>query len=231
MIKINLFKALSTVGPQSEISVDNSTISESSSSSGITFLKHILVMFLGIGALFAYESYNIPYLTAQLEVLQTEINEATTFNNKMDSLKKEIEKYNKDLKRLNVQTDFLQRTQSERVLSVNLISSLTHLVTTDVWLTNLSVRESAIELNGEALTETDINQFNNKLTSTSFLKDVITTSIQQKPMTTIKIPLYSYSIKASFVESQPTEDPLLNNVSATEEKAGAAKPAESAVKK
>lgn len=212
MIKINLFKSLN-VGTSSEGVSEISQVSDSGGVSKLNFLKNLIVMFLGVGALFAYESFNIPTLQSQLNSLQDEINEASTFNNKMNSLKKEIEKYEKDLSRLNTQTEFLQKTQNERMLSVDLITSLKKIVNPKVWITKLTVKDNLIEISGEAETEMDVNRFNNNLINTSFLKDVLTTSVTLKQNNSVEFQMYSYTIRASFIDGKS-----LINASSTEVK-------------
>ncbi len=200
MIKINLFKSLAQIAGVSE----SGNYSEESGSSKLNFFKHIIVMFLGIGALFIYENFNVPELKNQLQVIQAEITESSTFNNKMSSLKKEIENYEKDLKRLNVQTEFLQRTQKERNLPIELMQYVKKIIGNDskVWLTSLRLTESSIEFVGEAESEVEINQFNGRLEGAPFLKDVLTTGVQLKTQSLAQFQIYSFTIKAAFVDGR-----------------------------
>ncbi len=168
----------------------------------VVFVKKFLVMMLGVLALFGFEQYMIPKLTAERNVLQTEFTELSTFNQKKEALKIEIEKYEKDRIRLNRQTDFLQKIQNERILSVTFLKKIKELIPSNVWLTSLKVDDLQIEIKGEADSEKEINDFNIKLASVNFLKDVIVLSIDLKPPTpTIQIPIKLFAMKAQFSDS------------------------------
>ncbi len=200
MIKINLLKSFGSGSSESiQMAEDLNNIKTS-------FFKNLLVMILGIAALYAYEFVTIPELQANLAGIQAEINEASTFNLKMDSLKKEIEKYEKDLKRINGQTEFLQKVQKERLLSVDLINKMRETVSTKVWLNSINVNEASIEIKGEAESMSDVNEFNNRLSATTYLKDVITTSIERKVNTQSNFQLQSFNMKASFVDGKQLID-------------------------
>lgn len=196
MIRINLLKNFGLSSPESLEVLEEQTIIKRS------FIKHSFVMILGVVALFVYESINIPELNTQLNVIQNEINEASTFNQKMDTLKKEIEKYEADLSRLNIQTEFLQKVQKERLLSVDLINKMKDTVTSKVWLISIVVNDNFIDIRGEAESISDVNEFNNRLANASYLKDVLTTSIERKNDSGINLPIQTFHIKASYVDGK-----------------------------
>lgn len=204
MIKINLLKNFAAG------SVEVVQGMEDQSSPKIQFFKHIIVMFLGVAALFGYESYNIPELTGQLNVIQNEINEASAFNQKMGGLKKEIEKYEADLKKINFQTEFLQKVQKERILSMDLINKMKEMITPKIWLSSIQALGSSIEIKGEAESISDVNEFNNRLSAATYLKDVLTTSIEQKYDAKINLQLQNFNIKASYVDGKQLIDNEIN---------------------
>lgn len=199
MIKVNLLKSFGAA------SVESIQIAEEQNSSNLNFAKNIIVMLLGIGALFVHEMFNIPDLNSQLQVVRNEIAEATRFNQKMNSMKKEIEKYEKDLKRLNSQTEFLQKVQKERQLSVDLISKMKYNIPDKVWLNSLSAMGNTIDIKGDAESNADVNEFNNRLASAPYLKDVVIVSSLLKPNS--KASIQTFIIKASYVDIKN----LLNN--------------------
>ena len=204
MIKINLLKNFAAGSVEVVQGMDDQ------SSPKIQFFKHIIVMFLGVAALFGYESYNIPELTGQLNVIQNEINEASAFNQKMGGLKKEIEKYEADLKKINFQTEFLQKVQKERILSMDLINKMKEMITPKIWLSSIQALGSSIEIKGEAESISDVNEFNNRLSTATYLKDVLTTSIEQKYDTKINLQLQNFNIKASYVDGKQLIDNEIN---------------------
>ena len=200
MIKINLLKSFVAGTSESIQLVDEQN------SVKVSFFKNLLVMILGAAALYGYEMVTIPELQTQLATIQTEINEAATFNQKMDGLKKEIEKYEKDLKRLNSQTEFLQKVQKERLLSVDLINKMRETVTAKVWLNSIIVIGSSIEIKGESESISDVNEFNARLSGTTYLKEVLTTSIERKVNASNNFQLQTFNIKASFVDGKQLID-------------------------
>lgn len=209
MIKVNLLKSFN-VGSSEALQ-----LVEEQNSVALSALKNMIVMFLGVAALYAYEYVSIPELNNQLVTIQAEINEASTFNKKMESLKKEIEKYEKDLSRLNSQTEFLQKVQKERLLSVDLINKMRETVSPKVWLNSINVVDKSIEFKGEAETISDVNEFNNRLSNTTYLKDVLTTSIERKANSSNNFQFQTFNIKAIFVDGKQ----LIDNGSGELEKA------------
>jgi Tfp pilus assembly protein PilN len=200
VIKINLLKSFGAGTSESiQMAEDLNNVKSS-------FFKNVLVMCLGVAALYGYEFVTIPELQAQLAAIQAEINEASTFNQKMGALKKEIEKYEKDLKRINGQTEFLQKVQKERLLSVDLINKMRETVSPKVWLNSINVTDTAIEVKGEAESTNDVNEFNNRLASATYLKDVLTTSSERKVNTTTNFQIWTFNIRASFVDGKQLLD-------------------------
>ncbi len=192
MIKVNLLK--SYTGSAAEAL----QVAEENPGQTAAFLKHVAVMLLGVVALFIHESINIPELTKQLKGVTAEIGEATRFNQRMGPLKKEIEKYEKDLNRLNTQMEFLNRVQKERALSVELINRIRFAVPERVWLTSIQASGTSIDVKGEAESTNDVNEFNARLASESYLKDVVIVSSVLKMVN--KTPLQTFNIKASYAD-------------------------------
>ncbi len=213
MIKINLLKSFAAPTSESiQMAVEVNSVNTSA-------IKNFIVMVLGVGALFGYEYVTIPELQAQLNSIQAEINEATTFNQKMDGLKKEIEKYEKDLNRINTQTEFLQKVQKERLLSVDLINKMRETVNPKVWLNSIVVNDSTnIDIKGESESIGDVNEFNTRLASTTYLKDVLTTSIERKVNATNNFQLQTFNIKANFVDGKQLLDISMNSLDRIPEK-------------
>ena len=196
MIKINLLKSFGAESSEVVKSV------EDQKSKQIGFIKNFFVMILGILGLFIYEQFNIPNLKEQQVKLQAQLNELTSFNQKKEALKTEIEKYENDRVRLNRQTDFLQKIQKERTLTVEFLTKIRQLIPANVWIVSIKIDGRTIEIKGEADSEREINEFNLKLASLPFLKDVIVQSIemsQQTPDT--KIATKNFSMRASFNEA------------------------------
>ncbi len=196
MIKINLLKSFGANSSEVLQQMDTEKNVQS------VFLKKFLVMMLGVLALFGYEQYMIPKLSEQRNAAQIEYSELSAFNQKKEALKAEIEKYEKDRIKLNRQTEFLQKIQRERKLSVYFLTKIKELIPQGVWLTTLRVDGLQIEIKGEADSEKEINDFNLKLAGLNFLKDVIVLSIDLKPPTPlVQVPIKVFSMKAQFIDT------------------------------
>jgi Tfp pilus assembly protein PilN len=197
MIKINLLKSFGS--NSSEVLQQM----EEQKGAQALFIKKFVVMMLGVLAMFGYEQYMIPKLNEEKTKLQAEFSELSAFNQKKEALKLEIEKYEKDRIRLNRQTDFLQKIQRERMLPVTLLAKIKELIPPNLWLTNLKIDGSRLEITGEADSDNEVNDFNLKLSSLNFLKDVVVISINLKaPDSIITVPIKVFSMKAVLFESE-----------------------------
>jgi len=202
MIKINLLTSFGTSSSEVLQQIDDQKNIQ------ITFIKKISVMLLGILALFIYEQYTVPKLTEEQRTLQAQLTELSTFNLKKEDLKVEIEKYENDRIRLNRQTEFLQKIQRERALSVQFLQKIKKLIPQGVWLTSIKVEGLQIEIKGESDSEKEVNDFNMKLAGLNFLKDVIVLSIELKPAApTVRVPIKTFEMKAQFVNSVDLSTP------------------------
>lgn len=191
MIRINFLNSFGTNSSEVLQQIDEQK------SVQVAFIKNFVISILGILGLVIYEQYNIPNLYKEKTELQAQYAELLAFNQQKEALKVEIEKYDKDQARLNRQTDFLQKIQKERIVSVVFLKKIQELMPKSVWLSGLKVQGSEVEIKGEAESEKEINEFNIKLSGVSFLKEVIVISIDLKPMEpNMQLQLKTFSMKA-----------------------------------
>lgn len=191
MIRINFLNSFGTNSSEVLQQIDEQK------SVQIAFIKNFVISILGILGLVIYEQYNIPNLYKEKTELQAQYAELLAFNQQKEALKVEIEKYDKDQARLNRQTEFLQKIQKERIVSVVFLKKIQELMPKSVWLTGLKVQGAEVEIKGEAESEKEINEFNIKLSGVSFLKEVIVISIDLKPMEpNMQLQLKTFSMKA-----------------------------------
>lgn len=191
MIKINLLNSFGTNSSEVLSQIDEQK------SVQIAFIKNFFISIIGILVLFGFEQYNIPNLNRQKIELTAEQAQLVAFNQQKEGLKREIEKYDKDRIRLNRQTDFLQKIQKERVVSVALFEKVQELLPKSVWLASLKVQGGQVEIKGESESEKEINEFNIQLSRLSFLKEVIVISIDLKPASaSLQLPVKSFTMKA-----------------------------------
>lgn len=166
MIKVNLLKSYSIVEADLSAEFDDSKQVKAE------FAKRAFIFLIGPLGLFGYEQYNIPELESQKMSLQSELSALVDFNKRKEAIAAEISKYEEDKKRLNRQTQFLERISRERLYPLELVNRLKEAIPTGVWLTGMSTTGNQLQFTGGGDTEKAISEFETKLSSTPFLKNV-----------------------------------------------------------
>lgn len=195
MIRINLLNSFGATNP------DKAAIGEESTGSVLILVRNIFVMLVGVVSLIVYEGYSLPTLQAEVTKLQAQLAELTSFNQKKEAIRAEIEKYEADRQRLNRQTDFLQMIQVERTQTVQLLTKVQQIIPENLWLVSLKIEGQNIEIKGEADSEKEVNEFNLRLSSLPFLKDVIVLSIEMSTASdALKVPTKIFNLKATLAK-------------------------------
>lgn len=166
MIKINLLKSFNVI--ESEYLRELDDIKNVRSD----FFKKVIIFLIGPLGLFLYQNYNIPQLTEQKNALIAEQAQLVEFNQRKEAMANEISKYEEDKKRLNRQTQFLDKISKERLFPVELITKIKELIPNDVWLDSITTRGNIVEIQGESGTERDVTEFESKLNTIQVLKNV-----------------------------------------------------------
>lgn len=167
MIKVNLLKSYSAI--EADFSTD---FGDDSKQMRGDFVKRLIIFLIGPLGLVGYEMYNIPELEGQKMALNSELTALTEFNQRKEAIAAEISKYEEDKKRLNRQTQFLERISRERLFPLELINRLKEAIPNGVWLTGLTTTGNRLEFSGGGDTEKAISDFEGRLTSTPILKNI-----------------------------------------------------------
>lgn len=200
MIKVNLLKSYSSV--EADFSSD---FGDDSKAVRADFVKRIFVFLIGPLGLIGYEMYNIPELEGQKMVLTSDLATLVEFNQRKEAIAAEISKYEEDKKRLNRQTQFLERISRERLYPLDLLNRLKESIPSGVWLTSLSTFNNRLEFQGGGDTEKAISDFEGKLTSTQILKNVKLQTIDVMPTTeSMKsdLRIRSFTITAEYATTE-----------------------------
>ncbi len=201
MIRINLLNSFGATSP------DKAAVGEESTGSVLILVRNIFVMLVGVVSLIVYEGYSLPALEAEVKKLQAQLEELTSFNQKKEAIRAEIEKYEADRQRLNRQTDFLQMIQVERTQTVQLLTKIQQIIPENLWLVSLKIEGQNVEIKGEADSEKEVNEFNLRLSSLPFLKDVIVLSIEMKTASdALKVPTKVFNLKATLAKVDVKSD-------------------------
>lgn len=167
MIKVNLLKSYSAI--EADFSAD---FGDDAKQMRSDFLKRLFVFLIGPLGLIGYEYFNIPQLESQKMALSSDLATLVEFNQRKEAIAAEISKYEEDKKRLNRQTQFLERISRERLYPLELVNRLKDSIPSGVWLTNLNTIGNRLEFKGGGDTEKAISDFESRLASVQILKDV-----------------------------------------------------------
>lgn len=200
MIKVNLLKSYTAT--EADFSSD---FGEDAKQMRSDFIKRVIVFLIGPLGLIGYEQYNIPELEGQKMALNSELTALVEFNQRKEAIAAEISKYEEDKKRLNRQTQFLERISRERLFPLDLVNRLKEAIPSGVWLTSLETTGNRLQFVGGGDTEKAISDFEGKLTSTQILKNVKLQSIDLIPQgEQIKsdLRLRSFTITAEYATTE-----------------------------
>ncbi|MES2802954.1 MAG: PilN domain-containing protein [Bdellovibrionota bacterium] len=199
MIKVNLLKSYS------QVEADFSTEFDDFKQVRADFVKRVFIFLIGPLGLLGYEMYNIPELDGQKMALTSDLGALTEFNQRKEAIAGEISKYEEDKKRLNRQTQFLERISRERLFPLELVNSLKESIPAGVWLTGLNTLGNRLELRGGGDTEKAISDFEGNLTSTQILKNVKLQNIDVMSTNELKtsdLRIRSFMISAEYATSE-----------------------------
>jgi Tfp pilus assembly protein PilN len=200
VIKVNLLKSYSAM--EADFSSD---FSDDAKQMRSDFIKRVIVFLIGPLGLIGYEQYNIPELEGQKMALNSEYTSLVEFNQRKEAIAAEISKYEEDKKRLNRQTQFLERISRERLFPLDLVNRLKEAIPAGVWLTGLETSGNRLQFVGGGDTEKAISDFESKLTSTQILKNVKLQNIDVIPQTEqIKsdLRLRTFTITAEYASTE-----------------------------
>lgn len=204
MIKVNLLKSYSLA------EADFSTEFDDSRQIRSDFLKRVLVFLIGPLGLIGYEKYNIPELESQKMALSSELATLVEFNQRKEAIAAEISKYEEDKKRLNRQTQFLERISRERQYPLELINRLKESIPAGVWLASLNTLGNRVEFVGGGDTEKAISEFEGRLTGTPILKNVKLQNIDVMPtsesLKAADLRIRSFTITAEYATSEGAQN-------------------------
>jgi Tfp pilus assembly protein PilN len=192
MIKINILKDFTGGSSEDLVQI------EEQENIKINLIKRIFVIALGPLALFGYESYNIPILEQNLANLEADLAKDRSFNEKKQALTAEIAKWKKNQVRLDKQIEFLRLIEDERHVSRDIILQLQKIIPDQVWIKSINTENKNLTIEGEGVDQADILEFNRRLESLSFLRDVTLPAVNPMPAGSSGIVTYNYKFKAEI---------------------------------
>ncbi len=176
MIKINLRPdiIISTEGgPEIQIDTADSEIKRKG-------LVHIAVMMIIPVGLYVYGAQEKPQKLSQIEVLNSQIAELTTFNEKQNAIVAEITKIENDEKDVEKKIDAISSLTQGRLVEIQVLDLLQTITRDKMWMKSIQVDNSTVSLEGMAQTENDVSLFLLDLTKNVLLREVRLIESQQE---------------------------------------------------
>jgi type IV pilus assembly protein PilN len=169
VIKINLKPAKSIEAlTQIAESVDSSSAREIQRKG----LSHILLMMILPAFLYVYGMQVKPEKKREIQVINGQIAELMTFNNKQSAIVAEIQKIEKDEKDVETRISAINNTTIGRLVEVKVLDLLQTIIREKMWLKLIEVKDNILTLEGLSQTDVDISLFLEDLTKNVLLRDV-----------------------------------------------------------
>jgi type IV pilus assembly protein PilN len=137
-------------------------------------------------------------LNKKINRLETE---KTKVNKELNQLKekvKEVANYEKNKESLEEKNRIIEQLKKNQSGPVHVLDEISQkLEPLKLWLVSMFVRGDNVELNGRAITNSDIVEFINQLKSSEYFKDVLL--VESRQVMEANIPVYSFKLQATVV--------------------------------
>lgn len=134
-------------------------------------MKVVIILAIVIG-LFVYESINIPKLRSKLDEERLNLQKLTEYNNKASMAVAEIKKQQEYKTLIEKQIASLDGLSKVRLRYIKVLDLIQSNIPEKMWFTTLKSKENLLEVNGLAVSETEITQFLNAMGKSVFFSDV-----------------------------------------------------------
>jgi len=141
-----------------------------------------MVFFILPAALYVYGAQAKPKKEAQIQTLNSQIEELTTFNNKQSSIVLEISRIEQDERDVEKKVNAIASVSQGRLVEIKVLDLLQTIVREKMWLKSVEIetaKEGAtkdnstkINIEGIAQTEMDVSLFLEDLTKNTLFKEV-----------------------------------------------------------
>lgn len=122
-------------------------------------------------------------------------------NVELTSLKekvKEVENYENNKKVLEEKNRVIEQLKKNQGAPVRLLDEISRSMDPlKIWLTNITEQESRVDIDGKAITNSDIVEFINKLKSTKFFTDI--QLIESRQAVEFNVPIYNFKLRCTMV--------------------------------
>lgn len=178
MIKINLLRdSSSSAGTSAGVMSSGGGSGGFSSSSGIVDGKDLLIkallVLLPVVAYYGYDMQTVQTKKAKVEELRGQIAKTDKELAALDVQVKEVEKFMEEKRRLNSQLDTIKNLSKERLRNVKSMDALQSIMPQKAWLLEMSIKDTNVSLEGQAIDDIVISDFMRDLEESVFFNNVV----------------------------------------------------------
>lgn len=187
MIKINLLKnraargdktAATEINYETAFNIPSDTVVDGSSQSA--FVK-IIVMFITLGVLWGYETYNLSGLRGQLALLNKEKSKLAAELREKQPMAEKAKAMQKEIQDIEARVQSIKGLSKIRLREIKAIDYLQNVIPEKVWFTGLDFSDSSLKIDGGAISDEQLNRFVDALEGKSYFRNVIILrSVEQK---------------------------------------------------
>lgn len=135
-------------------------------------IKNLVIILIGPIGLFLYEQTLIPDLQAKVNALMNEQRVLTEKNTKASEAVTQTTKFRKEQEALQAQINSIESLKKERMREVKILDFIQKDIPEKMWLTKLELIEGKFQIEGLAVTDSELTQFMDVLSRSAYLKEV-----------------------------------------------------------
>lgn len=135
-------------------------------------IKNLVIILIGPIGLLLYEQAMIPDLQAKINKLSSEQRVLAEKNTKASEAVAQTTKFRKEQEVLQAQINSIESLKKERMREVKILDFIQKDIPEKMWLTKLELFEGKFQIEGLAVTDSELTQFMDVLSRSAYLKEV-----------------------------------------------------------
>ena len=137
-------------------------------------------------------------LNAKITRLQGDLVAANTKVARLKETVKEVENYEKNKKDLEEKNRIIEQLKKNQTIPVLLLDHVSQSMDPlKIWLQSLTAKAGQVDIDGKAITNTDIVEFINAMKGTNFFSDI--QLIESRQTIEANIPVYNFKLRCILV--------------------------------
>ena len=153
-----------------------------------------LVLFF-VGVICSYQWFG---LNREIKRLETSKAEATQELNDLKEQVKEVSNFEANKKKLEEKNQIIEQLKKNQSGPVRVLDEISrNLEPLKIWLVSLSVTGGSVQIDGMAITNTDIVEFISGLKASKNFTDI--SLIESRQVMEANIPIYSFRLRSTFI--------------------------------